>query len=306
MEGWNYLSWDGIVHPRMELGRKTDNFTWKGLKKLEGWNCSLWDWIGDEHWTGMSLEKVLWEIGMIVLGWNFSSWDGIEDKHGYIKQTICRVFENWKDRIVRRGIELSVVGWDWGEKQESAGSNFPLQWTRTESFSSIPQLRKIVKTYLNLLAQKLFYSIPKIEERKFSKLNKFTRIETFHPSIPKIKKIYLAMMQKLLCNIELWSRGIFICVNSFAFACFIRIGSAMFRFININKSLLHLNLLYYSSDIYFALAVFHWDSRQGLDWIGDTLKKRGFLGGHTKKSDKKSHTKKPDKAKKHWKVKTTV
>ena len=174
LEGWNYLSWDGIVHPRMELGRKTDNFTWKGLKKLEGWNCSLWDWIGDEHWTGMSLGKVLWEIGMIVLGWNFSSWDGIEDKHGYIKQTICRVFENWKDRIVRRGIELSVVGWDWGEKQESAGSNFPLQWTRTESFSSIPQLRKIVKTYLNLLAQKLFYSIPKIEERKFSK---FTRID---------------------------------------------------------------------------------------------------------------------------------
>ena len=236
----------------------------------------------------MSLGKVLWEI---VLGWNFSSWDGIEDKHGYIKQTICRVFENWKDRIVRRGIELSVVGWDWGEKQESAGSNFPLQWTRTESFSSIPQLRKIVKTYLNLLAQKLFYSIPKIEERKFSKLNKFTRIETFHPSIPKIKKIYLAMMQKLLCNIELWSRGIFICGNSFAFACFIRIGSAMFWFININQSLLHLNLLYYSSDIYFALAVFHWDSSQGLDWIGDTLKKRGFLGGHTKKSDKKSQTK---------------
>ena len=36
LEGWNYFSWDGIVHPRMELGRKTDNFTWKGLKKLEG------------------------------------------------------------------------------------------------------------------------------------------------------------------------------------------------------------------------------------------------------------------------------
>ena len=32
-----------------DWGEKTDNFTWKGLKKLEGWNCSLWDWIGDEH-----------------------------------------------------------------------------------------------------------------------------------------------------------------------------------------------------------------------------------------------------------------
>ena len=56
----------------------------------------------------MSLGKVLWEIGMIVLGWNFSSWDGIEDKHGYIKQTICRVFENWKDRIVRCGMGLGI------------------------------------------------------------------------------------------------------------------------------------------------------------------------------------------------------
>ena len=39
---------------------------------------------------------------------------------------------------------LLVVGWDWGEKQESADSNFRLQLTHWESFSSIPKIVKII------------------------------------------------------------------------------------------------------------------------------------------------------------------
>ena len=65
-------------------------------------------------------------------------WDGIGDKQACLQERFLGKLEGWKcsawDGIVRRGTELFVVGWDWGEKQESAGSNFPLQSTRTETF----------------------------------------------------------------------------------------------------------------------------------------------------------------------------